>query len=358
MRPPDAMMLAPGSSIGIIGGGQLGRMLAIAAAQLGYRCHIYDPHEAPCAAEVAASFTRGAFDDAAAIAAFAAPCDVVTYEFENLPTAPLDALGGKLRPATRSLTVTQDRAVEKRFLDDAGVRIAPWAAVDDEASLSAAIDALGLPLLLKTRRFGYDGKGQAWVHRAEDAAAAWDAIGRRPAVAEQGMHFAGEFSVIAARTMAGDVTAWPVSRNIHDGGILRRSEIPPGAPIDAQCSEAVTVAAMLAGRLEHVGVMTVEFFACADGPLVNEIAPRVHNSGHWTIEGSKTSQFEQHIRAICGLPLRDTSLVATKVSMDNLIGGDVAQWDALIAEPDAHVHFYNKGEARPGRKMGHVTRVG
>ena len=358
MRPPDAMMLAPGSSIGIIGGGQLGRMLANAAAQLGYRCHIYDPHEAPCAAEVAASFTRGAFNDAAAIAAFAAPCDVVTYEFENLPTAPLDALGGKLRPATRSLTVTQDRAVEKRFLDDAGVRIAPWAAVDDEASLSAAIDALGLPLLLKTRRFGYDGKGQAWVHSAEDVAAAWDAIGRRPAVAEQGMHFAGEFSVIAARTMAGDVTAWPVSRNIHDGGILRRSEIPPGAPIDAQCSEAVTVAAMLAGRLEHVGVMTVEFFACADGPLVNEIAPRVHNSGHWTIEGSKTSQFEQHIRAICGLPLRDTSLVAARVSMDNLIGGDVAQWDALIAEPDAHVHFYNQGEARPGRKMGHVTRVG
>jgi len=350
--------LAPGSTIGIIGGGQLGRMLAIAAAGLGFRCHIYDPHEAPCAAEVAASFTRGAFDDAAAIAAFAAPCDVVTYEFENLPTGPLDALGDKLRPATRSLTVTQDRAAEKRFLDAAGVRIAPWAAVDDEASLTAAIDALGLPLLLKTRRFGYDGKGQAWVHTTKDAAVAWDAIGCRPAVAERGMDFAAEFSVIAARTKDGDVTAWPVSRNIHDAGILRRSEIPPGALIDAQCGEAVNVAAMLAERLGHVGVMTVEFFACAAGPVVNEIAPRVHNSGHWTIEGSMTSQFEQHIRAICGLPLRDTRLVAATVSMDNLIGGDLAQWDALIAEPDAHVHLYNKGEARPGRKMGHVTRVG
>ena len=352
------MRLAPGSTIGIIGGGQLGRMLAIAAAGLGYRCRIYDPHEAPCAAAVAAGFTRGSFDDAAAIAAFAAPCAVVTYEFENLPTAPLDALGGKLRPATHSLTVTQDRAAEKRFLDAAGVRIAPWAEVDDEASLGAAIDTLGLPLLLKTRRFGYDGKGQAWVRTRDDASAAWDAIGRSPAVAEKGMDFSAEFSVITARTSAGDAKAWPVSRNIHDGGILRRSELPPGPPIDAQAAEAVGIAAKLAERLGHVGVMTVEFFACAEGPVVNEIAPRVHNSGHWTIEWALTSQFEQHIRAICGLPLRDTRLVAANVSMDNLIGGDVAQWDALVAEPDAHVHLYNKGEARPGRKMGHVTRLG
>jgi 5-(carboxyamino)imidazole ribonucleotide synthase len=351
------MKLVPGSTIGIIGGGQLGRMLAIAAAQLGYHCHIYDPHEAPCAALVAASFTRGSFDDADAIARFAAPCDVVTYEFENLPTAPLNALGDKLQPATHSLKVTQDRAAEKRFLDAAGVRIALWAEVDDEASLSAAIDTLGLPLLLKTRRFGYDGKGQAWVHAPGDAAAAWDAVGRRPTVAEKGMHFADEFSVIVGRTSDGATRVWPVSRNIHEGGILRRSEIPPGSTIEAQIAEAVEVTAGLADRLGHVGVMTVEFFACADGPVVNEIAPRVHNSGHWTIEGSMTSQFEQHIRAICGLPLRDTRLVGRTVSMDNLIGDDVDQWDALIAEPGAHVHLYNKGEARPGRKMGHVTRA-
>ena len=349
--------LAPGSTIGIIGGGQLGRMLAIAAAQLGYRCHIYDPHEAPCAADVGAGFTRGSFDDADAIAAFAAPCDVVTYEFENLPTGPLDGISDKLRPATRSLKTTQDRAVEKRFLDAARVRIAPWAEVDDEASLAAAIDRLGLPLLLKTRRFGYDGKGQAWVHAREDAAAAWKAIGRRPAVAESGMEFAAEYSLIVARSSDGTSATWPVSRNIHEGGILRRSEVPPGPAIEAQVAEAVEVAASLAGRLGHVGVMTVEFFACADGPVVNEIAPRVHNSGHWTIEGSLTSQFEQHIRAICGLPLRDTRLTGGAVTMDNLIGDDVEQWGALVAEPGAHVHFYNKGEARPGRKMGHVTRV-
>ena len=333
--PTDAMRLPSGATIGIIGGGQLGRMLALAAAQLGYRCHIYDPHEAPCAAEVAARFTRGSFDDDAAIAALAAECDVVTYEFENVPTGPLGALGDTLRPATRSLTVAQDRAAEKRFLDAAGVRIAPWAAVDDEASLAAAIATLGLPLLLKTRRFGYDGKGQAWVRTPDEAAAAWDAIGRRPAVAEQAMSFADEFSVIVARTREGDSRAWPVSRNIHDGGILRRSEIPPGATIAAQTAEAVATATMLAGRLDHIGVMTVEYFACADGPVVNEIAPRVHNSGHWTIEGSTTSQFEQHVRAICGLPLRDTALVAATVRMDNLIGDDVAQWDALIAEPGA-----------------------
>ncbi|MBA3730340.1 MAG: ATP-grasp domain-containing protein, partial [Sphingomonas sp.] len=197
MSRTETMRLISGSTIGIIGGGQLGRMLALAAAQLGYRCHIYDPHEAPCASEVAASFTRGSFDDAAALAAFAANCDVVTYEFENLPTGPLAELGNKLCPGTRSLTVTQDRAVEKRFLESAGVRIAPWAEVDDEASLDAAIDTLGLPLLLKTRRFGYDGKGQAWVHDREDAAAAWEQIGRRPSVAEKGMHFPAEFSVVA-----------------------------------------------------------------------------------------------------------------------------------------------------------------
>jgi 5-(carboxyamino)imidazole ribonucleotide synthase len=350
------MALPPGSTIGIIGGGQLGRMLAIAAAQLGYRCHVYDPHEAPCAAEVAAGFTRGSFDDAAAIAAFAATCDVVTYEFENLPTGPLEALPNLL-PGTTSLTVTQERGVEKTFLEQAGVRIAPWALVDDEASLAAAIAKLGLPLLLKTRRFGYDGKGQTWIRDSGDAGAAWESIGRQPAVAEQAMHFADEFSVIVARARDGGSAVWPVSRNIHGDGILRQSLVPAGPVVEAQVPVATRVATALAEQLGHVGVMTVEFFACADGPVVNEIAPRVHNSGHWTIEGAVTSQFEQHIRAICGLPLGDTALVGTAASMDNLIGADVDQWPALVAEPGAHVHFYNKGEARSGRKMGHVTRV-
>jgi 5-(carboxyamino)imidazole ribonucleotide synthase len=350
------MALPPGSTIGIIGGGQLGRMLAIAAAQLGYPCHVYDPHEAPCAAEVAAGFTRGAFDDAEAIADFAVACDVVTYEFENLPTGPLEALPNLL-PGTRSLTVTQERGVEKDFLDQSGVRIAPWALVDDEASLQAAVAKLGLPLLLKTRRFGYDGKGQAWIREAGDVVAAWEAIGRHPAVAEAGMEFSAEFSVIVARTAGGETDTWPVSRNVHRDGVLRRSEVPAGAPIDALVPEAVEIATRLATKLGHVGVMTVEFFACADGAVVNEIAPRVHNSGHWTIEGAATSQFEQHVRIVCGLPLGDTALVGTGASMDNLIGADVDQWPALVAEPGAHVHLYNKGEARPGRKMGHVTRV-
>jgi 5-(carboxyamino)imidazole ribonucleotide synthase len=351
------MALTPGATIGIIGGGQLGRMLSLAAAQLGFRCHVYDPHAAPCAAEVAAAFTRGAFDDAAAIARFAAACDVVTYEFENLPTGPLEALGPLLLPAPYSLTVTQERGVEKVFLDAAGVPIAPWAMVDDENSLAAAVEQLGLPVLLKTRRFGYDGKGQAWVRDASAALAAWDAIGRQPAVAERGMQFDDEFSVIVARGRDGASAVWPVSRNLHRDGILRRSQVPAGATIEGQTAEAIGIATALAARLGHVGVMTVEFFACATGPVVNEIAPRVHNSGHWTIEGSVTSQFEQHVRAICGLPLRDTALVGAGVTMDNLIGDDVNQWEALVAEPGAHVHFYNKGEARPGRKMGHVTRV-
>jgi 5-(carboxyamino)imidazole ribonucleotide synthase len=237
------------------------------------------------------------------------------------------------------------------------VRIAPWALVDDEASLDAAVARLGVPLLLKTRRFGYDGKGQAWVREPAAARAAWDAIGRQPAVAEQAMDFADEFSVIVARGRDGASAVWPVSRNIHRDGILRQSLVPAGPVVEAQRPEATRVAVMLAERLGHVGVMTVEFFACAAGPVVNEIAPRVHNSGHWTIEGSVTSQFEQHVRAICGLPLRDTALVGTQVTMDNLIGSDVEQWDALTADPVARVHFYNKGEARPGRKMGHVTRV-
>jgi 5-(carboxyamino)imidazole ribonucleotide synthase len=229
--------------------------------------------------------------------------------------------------------------------------------VDDGASLEAAVEKLGLPLLLKTRRFGYDGKGQAWIREAGDAAAAWEAIGKHPAVAETGMEFSGEFSVIVARAAGGATTTWPVSRNIHRDGVLRRSEVPAGAPIDGMVPAAVKIAHKLAAKLGHVGVMTVEFFVCADGPVVNEIAPRVHNSGHWTIEGAVTSQFEQHIRAVCGLPLGDTALVGTGASMDNLIGADVDQWPALVAEPGAHVHLYNKGEARPGRKMGHVTRI-
>ena len=351
------MTIAPGATIGIIGGGQLGRMTAIAAARLGYHAHVYDPDDAPCAAEVARDFTRAAFDDRAALAAFAACCAAVTYEFENLPVAALAVIGDKLRPGTRSLEVAQDRAAEKRFVEAAGGRVAPWREVSSRADVEAAMTALGLPILLKTRRLGYDGKGQAWVRAAADADAAWDAIGGQPAVAEAGQSFDAEFSVVIARAADGRTRAFPISRNHHEGGILRRSTVPAGSDLAPLEADAVAIAATLAEALGHVGVLTVEFFAVGGRALINEIAPRVHNSGHWTIEGARTSQFEQHVRCVLGLPLGDVSLVGGGAVMDNLIGDDVARWAAIIAEPGAALHLYGKGEARPGRKMGHVTRV-
>ena len=351
------MVLAPGSIIGILGGGQLGRMMALAAARLGYKCHILDPHENPCAAEVSAYFTRASYDDEEALRRFADQCDIVTYEFENIPVGPLAVLGGKLAPSTRSLEVAQDRAAEKRFLESCGARVAPWREIDGAADIEAALEALGAPILLKSRRYGYDGKGQAWVHRPEEVEAAWEAIGRQPAVAEARMSFSAEFSLILARGSHGETSAFPPTRNHHDGGILRTSTVPAGPEIDALSGEAIAAAKAIEEALGHVGVLTVEFFACVEGPIVNEIAPRVHNSGHWTIEGAHTSQFEQHLRAILGLPLGDPSLVSVGATMENLIGADVERWADYVAEPGADLHLYGKGEARPGRKMGHVTRL-
>ncbi|HET9355180.1 MAG TPA: 5-(carboxyamino)imidazole ribonucleotide synthase [Sphingomicrobium sp.] len=350
-------VLAPGSTIGIIGGGQLGRMMAMAAARLGFRCHVYDPHEAPCAAEVSGAFTRGRFDDRTALAAFGECCDVVTYEFENVAVEPLAAVGAKLIPGTRSLEVAQDRAVEKQFLISAGARVAPWRNVETPEDAAAAERALGLPLVLKTRRFGYDGKGQAWARSPGEAIEAFEAIGRQPAVAEAAVEFELEFSLIVARAADGATRCFDPPRNIHEGGILRRSIVPGGELIAAQAGEARSIAEKIVRDLGHVGVLTVEFFATADGPLVNEFAPRVHNSGHWTIEGALTSQFEQHVRAICGLPLGDPALSDGGAEMENLIGADVDRWADLFGEDGAALHLYNKGEARPGRKMGHVTRL-
>ena len=351
------MALAPGSTIGILGGGQLGRMMALAAARLGYKCHIFDPHEHPCAADVSAYFTRARFDDEDQLGRFGAQCDVVTYEFENIPVAPLAVLGAKLMPGRRSLEVAQDRGFEKSFLQGCGVGVAPWREVDGEEDIIAALEALGSPILLKSRRYGYDGKGQAWVHRPGEAAAAWEAIGRLPAVAEAKMSFDAEFSVILARGRNGDTSAFPLARNHHEGGILRTSTVPAGPEIQAMAEEAIAAARAIEEALDHVGVLTVEYFACAEGPIVNEIAPRVHNSGHWTIEGAHTSQFEQHLRAILGLPLGDPSPVSAGSTMENLIGSDVERWAEIVAEPGAHLHLYGKGEARPGRKMGHVTKL-
>ena len=350
-------MIPPGSTIGIIGGGQLGRMLSVAAAQLGYKCHIFDPHEAPCAADVAAEFTRAAYDDRDALQRFADSVDVATYEFENLPVEPLKSLGEKLRPGTKSLEIAQDRAVEKQFIEGTGARVAPWRTIASLDDAHAAVADLGLPIVLKTRRYGYDGKGQAWIRSADQAEAAWNAIGQEPAIAEAGIDFFAEFSVVLARWADGRSAVWDSPENEHRDGILHKSTVPCGDRVGAQVAEAREAALGIAEALGHVGVLTVEFFASDLGPIVNEIAPRVHNSGHWTIEGSVTSQFEQHIRAICDLPPGVTGLMRGHAVMENLIGDEVDRWPELVQERGSHVHIYGKGEARPGRKMGHVTRV-
>ena len=350
-------MIPPGSTIGIVGGGQLGRMLSVAAAQLGYKCHIFDPHEHPPAADVAAFHTRAPLDDVTALEAFGAAVDVITYEFENLPVEPLSALGDKLRPGTRSLAIAQDRATEKEFIEGCGARVAPWRPISSLADVTASVLKVGLPLVLKTRRYGYDGKGQAWVRSRREEQAAWEAIGEEPAIAEAAVDFSAEFSVILARWADGRHSFWDSPRNEHEDGILHRSTVPAGEVIAVQVEEARAAALRIAEALDHVGVLTVEFFASGDGPVVNEIAPRVHNSGHWTIEGAVTSQFEQHIRAILGLPPGLTGLTRGGAVMENLIGDEVNRWPELAAERGAHLHIYGKGEARPGRKMGHVTRV-
>ena len=351
------MTIGPGSTIGIVGGGQLGRMLAIAAAQLGYKCHIFDPHEHPPAADVAAVFTRAAFDDETALGHFGNSVDVATYEFENLAVGPLKVLGAKLRPGTRSLAIAQDRADEKTFIERCAATVARWRPVSTLEEVEAAVAELGTPVVLKTRRYGYDGKGQAWIRSASEAATAWEAITGEPAVAESGVDFEAEFSVVVARWEDGRQTFWDSPKNVHREGILRTSTVPAGPVVAGQVEQARLAALRIAEALGHVGVLTVEFFASADGPVVNEIAPRVHNSGHWTIEGAVTSQFEQHIRAICGLPPGSTDLIGGGAVMDNLIGDEVDRWPELLVQPGSHLHIYGKGEARPGRKMGHVTRI-
>jgi 5-(carboxyamino)imidazole ribonucleotide synthase len=269
----------------------------------------------------------------------------------------LEVLGDKLRPSTRSLAIAQDRAREKAFIEGCGAKVAPWRPITSLADVTASVLKLGLPLVLKTRRYGYDGKGQAWLHSRRDEQVAWETIGEEPAIAEAGVDFSAEFSVIVARWADGRHVFWDSPENEHREGILRRSTVPCSDAVAAQVDEARQAALRIAEALGHIGVLTVEFFASKDGPLVNEIAPRVHNSGHWSIEGAVTSQFEQHIRAICDLPPGLTGLTRGGAVMENLIGGEVNRWPELVAERGAHVHIYGKGEARPGRKMGHVTRV-
>jgi len=352
------MTLPPGSTIGIVGGGQLGRMLALAAARLGYRCHVYAPDESPPAAEVAARFTRGAWDDEAALAAFGREVDVATYEFENIAAGPLAALAAEapLHPPASALAVAQDRLSEKIFVAEQGGRPPAFRPVEDRAALDEALAAVGAPAVLKTRRFGYDGKGQARIRSLADAEEAWAAISGAPSILEAFVRFDAEFSILLCRGQDGGTVAWPAPRNEHEGGVLRRSHAP-AAGLEAQIEVAEALARRTADRLGYVGVLALEFFATPEGPLFNEMAPRVHNSGHWTIEGAVTSQFENHIRAICGLPLGATALTGRSVEMENLIGDEASSWAGILADPATHLHLYGKSESRSGRKMGHVTRV-
>ncbi len=349
-------VIPPGSTIGILGGGQLGRMMAMAAAQLGYAVHIYAPEGDSVAAEVSAAFTCAPYHDHAALAAFAAQCDVVTYEFENVPVAPLSALGKvPLRANARALEVAQDRLAEKEFVTRLGGRPAPFYELSDEQGLQAAIAAIGAPGILKTRRDGYDGKGQWRIRTPGDANEM--CVPPIPMVYEGFVTFAAEFSVILVRSLAGEVCFWDSAANVHKYGILARSTVPGGSLIAQHVPAARELAERVARELDYVGVLTLEFFATADGPVFNEMAPRVHNSGHWTIEGATTSQFENHVRAICGLPLGDCGLRVPGAVMENLIGTTAEEALPILNDPAAHLHLYGKGEAREGRKMGHVTRL-
>ncbi|MBY0583569.1 MAG: 5-(carboxyamino)imidazole ribonucleotide synthase [Sphingomonas sp.] len=350
--------LPPGSTIGILGGGQLGRMLAVAAAQLGYNTRVLAPDEEAVAAQTAASFTRADYHSRIVLDEFAAAADVVTYEFENIDIEPVDYLSGKVtvHPGPTSLAVAQDRADEKAFVAALGGRTAPWAKVTSFDELQAALTDIGCPAILKTLRLGYDGKGQVRLNSLVEAAGAWNAIGGRPAILEGFVTFSHEFSIVLARAADGSMVSYPPPWNEHKDGILARSTLPAPAEIAAQWGEAAVLTGRIAETLGHVGVLTCEFFVGRDGPVFNEMAPRVHNSGHWSIEGAVTSQFENHIRAICGLPLGDTGLTASRIEMENLIGADANRWADFLAERDTHLHLYGK-TVRPGRKMGHVTRL-
>ena len=349
--------LPQGATIGILGGGQLGRMLCVAASRLGFRTHVFEPGANPPAGQVANALTTAGYDDAAALDAFAGSVDVITYEFENIPTDALDRLQAlrPIRPGREALRVSQDRLTEKSFLTDLGLRTAPFADVTDLDSLMAALGSIGTPAILKTRRLGYDGKGQARIDSPGQAEAALAEMGGAPAILEGFVEFHYEVSVIAARSADGAVACYDPGENIHQMGILRTTTVPARLST-RQATDAVLLAAKVLNALNYVGVMGVELFVTPQGLLVNEIAPRVHNSGHWTQNGCVIDQFEQHLRAVADWPLGDGSRFAD-VQMENLIGDDMDRLPDLAREADTALHLYGKSGVRPGRKMGHVNRI-
>jgi len=353
--------LQPGDTIGILGGGQLGRMLAMAAARLGFRCQVFSPDPDSPAFDVVLNATCAEYADVEALELFANDVDVVTYEFENVPAATAMVLAARrpVLPAQKILETTQDRLIEKDFVTKLGIGTADYADVSSAATLRAAINRIGLPAVIKTRRFGYDGKGQAIIREGDDPDQIWNDLGTKSAILEAFVPFEREISVIAARSANGDVECYDVTENEHRDHILKISRAPADIP-DELAAQARSIAEKIANALDYVGVLAVEMFVVMEngGPqvLVNEIAPRVHNSGHWTLDGASISQFEQHIRAIAGWPL-GKPVRHGPVTMTNLIGDDILGYEQWLTVPGATVHLYGKGPPRPGRKMGHVTEV-
>ena len=349
--------LKTGATIGILGGGQLGRMLAVAAARLGFRTHIFEPGANPPAGDVAHALTTAGYDDVDALTAFAKSVDIVTFEFENIPTDALDVIENitPIRPNREALRTSQDRLVEKQFLEGLGLTVAPFADIANAADLEAAMTTIGAPSILKTRRFGYDGKGQSRLRSADDAAGALADMAGNPAVLEGFVNFTAEVSVIAARSPSGEVACFDPGENVHRDGILHTTTVPARLSA-AQRMDAVLLAAKILNALDYGGVLGVELFVTPQGFIVNEIAPRVHNSGHWTQNGCAVDQFEQHIRAVAGWPLGDGSRYADVV-MENLIGDDMDRVPELAKQRDTALHLYGKAEVKPGRKMGHVNIV-
>jgi 5-(carboxyamino)imidazole ribonucleotide synthase len=354
-------VLTPDSTIGILGGGQLGRMLALAAARLGFKCHVFAPSPDAPAFDVVHRVTCADYADHAALDRFAADVDVITYEFENVPAQTATFLSARkpVVPDPHVLAITQDRLTEKNFIAGLGIGTAPFAEVASPGDLAAALDATGRPAILKTRRFGYDGKGQVSIRNGSDAARAWREIGEQAAILEAFVPFEREVSVVAARSRDGQVECFDLIENEHRDHILKFSRVPAKVP-ESVAGEARRIAETIATGFDYVGVLAVEMFVVAAGAghalLVNEIAPRVHNSGHWTIDGATVSQFEQHVRAVAGWPLAKP-LRHGRIEMTNLIGAEVEDYAKWLAVPGASVHLYGKGAPRPGRKMGHVTRV-
>ena len=351
-------IVAPGGTVGIVGGGQLGRMLTLAAARLGIKCHIFAPEADSPAFQVAAAHTCAPYADGAALRAFAESVDVITYEFENIPAGSVKLLSSlrEVRPNARALDLLQDRFIEKKFMHNLGIETATFAPVDSEASARTAFATIGAPSILKTSTLGYDGKGQRRVQSADDCVAAWRTLGQTPCILEGFVDFKRELSVVAARSAGGSFACYDLVENIHENHVLRTT-LAPASGAAHLTARATDIARSITQSLNYVGVMATELFETRDGRLlVNEIAPRVHNSGHWTIDACGVSQFEQHIRAVCGWPLGDPVRHSDAI-MRNLLGEEALAWEAAAREPQTAIHLYGKSDPRQGRKMGHVTKL-